>query len=68
MKKLISMVMVAAVSTVMLAGCESMSANDQRVGAAALGGAVGGGLGNNLGGGVGAALGGGAGAAIEQKR
>ena len=54
MKKLISMVMVAAVSTVMLAGCESMSANDQRVGAAALGGAVGGGLGNNLGGGVGA--------------
>ena len=50
-----------------LYGCENMSARDQRVGAAALGGAVGGGVGNSVGGGWGSAIGGGAGAAVGSK-
>ncbi|WP_313660429.1 DNA transfer protein p32, partial [Acinetobacter variabilis] len=67
MKKLMSVMAVATISTFMLAGCENMSAKDQRIGAAALGGAVGGGVGNRVGGGVGAAVGGGAGAAVGSK-
>ena len=42
MKKVFSVLAVATVSTMLMAGCESMSSNDQRIGAAALGGAVGG--------------------------
>jgi len=61
MKKLMSVMAVATISTFMLAGCENMSAKDQRIGAAALGGAV------RVGGGVGAAVGGGAGAAVGSK-
>ena len=67
MKKLMGVMAVATLSIFMLAGCESMSANEQRIGAAALGGAVGGGVGNKVGGGVGAAVGGGAGAAVGSK-
>ena len=67
MKKVMSVCAVAMMSTLMLAGCESMSPNEQRIGAAALGGAIGGGVGNNVGGGVGAAVGGGAGAAVGSK-
>ena len=66
MKKLMGVLAAVTVSTFMLAGCENMSSRDQRVGAAALGGAVGGGVGNSVGGGWGSAIGGGAGAAIEQ--
>ena len=43
MKKTISLMATAIVSTVLLAGCQNMSPSDQRIGAAALGGAVGGG-------------------------
>lgn len=67
MKKLMSVMAVVTMSTFMLAGCDSMSPREQRVGAAALGGAVGGGVGNKVGGGVGAAVGGGAGAAVGSK-
>lgn len=67
MKKLAGMIAIATISTMMLAGCENMSARDQRIGSAALGGAVGGGAGNHVGGGLGAALGGGAGAATGSK-
>lgn len=68
MKKLTALIAMAAVSSTMLmAGCESMSPNDKRIGAAAVGGALGGGVGNNVGGGVGATLGGGAGAAVGSK-
>ena len=63
MKKLMSVMAVATLSTFMLAGCDSMSTRDQRIGAAALGG----GVGNKVGGGVGAAVGGGAGAAVGSK-
>ena len=75
MKKLMSVMAVATISIFMLAGCENMSAKDQRIGAAALGGAVGGAVGSAVGksifggtGGaaIGGAIGGGAGAAIEQ--
>ena len=59
MKKSIGLISAVMLSTIMFTGCESMSANEQRIGAAALGGAVGGGVGNKVGGGVGAALGGG---------
>ena len=62
MKKLMSVMAMATLSTFMLAGCDSMSPREQRIGAAALGGAVGGGVGNQVGGGIGAAVGGGAGA------
>ena len=67
MKKSIGLISAVMLSTIMFTGCESMSANEQRIGAAALGGAVGGGVGNKVGGGVGAALGGGAGAAVGSK-
>ena len=67
MKKLMSLMAVVTMSTFMLAGCDTMSPNEQRVGAAALGGAIGGGVGNQVGGGVGAAVGGGAGAAVGSK-
>ncbi len=60
-------VLCTALPLIMLAGCESMSANDKRIGAAALGGALGGGVGNHAGGGVGAAIGGGGGAAVGSK-
>ena len=64
MKKLVMMTSVVAASAFMLAGCENMSTNQQRIGAAALGGAVGGGVGNKVGGSVGAAAGAGAGSAV----
>ena len=67
MKKYMSIIAVASFSTMLLAGCENMSASEQRIGTAALGGAVGGAAGNSLGGGVGAAVGGGAGAAVGSK-
>ncbi len=49
-EKVFSVLAVATVSTMLMAGCESMSSNDQRIGAAALGGAVGGAAGNSVGG------------------
>ena len=67
MKKLMGVIAAVTVSTFMLTGCENMSSRDQRIGTAALGGAVGGGLGSKVGGGVGAAIGGGAGAAVGSK-
>lgn len=67
MKKLTSVIAVIALSSVVLAGCESMTPSQQRIGAAAAGGAIGGGVGNKVGGGIGAALGGGAGAAVGSK-
>ena len=67
MKKVIGVMAAATLSTFMLAGCESMSPNEQRIGAAALGGAIGGGVGGNVGGTAGAAIGGGAGAAVGSK-
>ena len=67
MKKYMSIIAVVSLSTMLLAGCENMSASEQRIGTAALGGAVGGAAGNSLGGGVGAAIGGGAGAAVGSK-
>jgi hypothetical protein len=67
MKKTMAVLSVALFSTAMLAGCESMNANEQRIGAAALGGAIGGGVGNSVGGGTGSAIGGGAGAAVGSK-
>ena len=57
MKKSVLVLCSAMLPVVLLAGCENMSANDKRIGAAALGGAVGGGVGNHVGGGVGGALG-----------
>ena len=42
MKKYMSIIAVASLSTMLLAGCENMSASEQRIGTAALGGAVGG--------------------------
>ena len=63
MKKSVLVLCSAMLPVVLLAGCENMSANDKRIGAAALGGAVGGGVGNHVGGGVGGALGAGGGAA-----
>ena len=71
MKKLTSVIAAVALSSVALAGCESMSSSQQRIGAAALG-AVGSAVGKSIFGGnagaaIGGALGGGAGAAIEQK-
>ena len=39
MKKYMSIIAVAALSTMLLAGCENMSASEQRIGTAALGGA-----------------------------
>ena len=50
MKKSIGLISAVMLSTIMFTGCESMSANGQRIGAAALGGAVGGGVGNKVGG------------------
>ena len=67
MKKLMSVMAMATLSTFMLVGCDSMSPREQRIGAAALDGAVGGGVGNQVGGGIGAAVGGGAGAAVGSK-
>ncbi|MEQ4563616.1 MAG: DNA transfer protein p32, partial [Acinetobacter sp.] len=64
MKKTISLMATAIVSTVLLAGCQNMSPSDQRIGAAALGGAVGGGVGNHVGGGLGAGVGAAAGAGV----
>ena len=55
MKKTMSLMAIAVMSTAILAGCQDMSPSNQRIGAAALGGAVGGGVGNHVGGGVGAA-------------
>ena len=46
MKKLLGLTAAATLTMFTLTGCESMSANEQRIGAAALGGAVGGGSGN----------------------
>ena len=67
MKKLMGVAAAATLAMLSLTGCESMNSNQQRIGAAALGGAVGGGLGNSVGGGVGSAVGGGAGAAVGSK-
>ena len=64
MKKTMSLMAIAVMSTAILAGCQDMSPSNQRIGAAALGGAVGGGVGNHVGG----AIGGGAGAAIQEKK
>ena len=41
MKKSVLVLCSAMLPVVLLAGCENMSANDKRIGAAALGGAVG---------------------------
>jgi len=68
MKKIMGVVSTLVLSTLMFTGCENMSPSEQRIGTAALGGAVGGAAGNSLGGGVGAAIGGGAGAAIEERK
>ena len=46
MKKVLGAVAITAMSAMLLAGCENMSANEQRIGAAALGGAIGGGAGS----------------------
>jgi len=59
MKKVLGAVAITAMSAMLLAGCENMSANEQRIGAAALGGAIGGGAGSHIGGTAGAAVGGG---------
>ena len=67
MKKTIGLISAVLLSTIMFTGCESMSANEQRIGTAALGGAIGGGVGNSIGGGAGAAMGGGAVAAVGSK-
>ena len=76
MKKTIGVVSALVISTVMFTGCQNMSASDQRIGAAALGGAVGGIgsvvgkalLGGDSGAAIGGAIGGGAGAAIQEKK
>lgn len=57
MKKLMGIAAVVTLSTMGMVGCESMSSSQQRIGAAALGGAVGGGVGNSVGGGVGSEIG-----------
>ena len=44
MKKTMSLMAIAVMSTAILAGCQDMSPSNQRIGAAALGGAVGGGV------------------------
>ena len=67
MKKLMSVVCTMGLSTVLLAGCANMTASEQQIGAAALGGAVGGAAGNRVGGGLGAAIGAGAGGAVGSK-
>ena len=45
MKKTMGLISTLVLSTLMFTGCQNMSASDQRIGAAALGGAVGGGVG-----------------------
>ncbi|EXI41535.1 epstein-Barr nuclear antigen 1 domain protein, partial [Acinetobacter baumannii 26016_4] len=57
MNKKIGLISTVILSTVMFTGCQNMSPSDQRIGAAAAGGALGGGLGNHVGGGIGAGLG-----------
>lgn len=52
MNKKIGLISTVILSTVMFTGCQNMSPSDQRIGAAAAGGAIGGG----------------AGAAIEEKK
>ena len=64
MKKTIGLISTLVLSTLMFTGCQNMSASDQRIGAAALGGAVGGGVGNHVGGGLGAGVGAAAGAGV----
>ncbi|MEL4585363.1 DNA transfer protein p32, partial [Acinetobacter baumannii] len=53
MNKKIGLISTVILSTVMFTGCQNMSPSDQRIGAAAAGGALGGGLGNHVGGGIG---------------
>jgi len=48
MKKTIGLISTLVLSTLMFTGCQNMSASDQRIGAAALGGAVGGGDGDEI--------------------
>jgi hypothetical protein len=45
MKKLLGLCTLTALSGMMLVGCQSMSPSEQSIGAAALGGAIGGGAG-----------------------
>ena len=67
MNKLIKLSLLATLSSVLFTGCQNMSATEQSIGAAALGGALGGGVGSNVGGTTGAVLGAGAGGAVASK-
>ena len=65
MKKTMGLVSTLMLSVVMFTGCQNMTPSNQRIGAAALGGAV---LGGEAGAAVGGALGGSAGAAYGEKK